>query len=54
MVQIWITGDGGGICLSTVNHLLELGVGDLKHADPYVEEFDVQLKKVFSIWYATF
>ena len=37
-----------------VNHLLELGVGYLKHADPYVEEFDVQLKKVFSIWYATF
>ena len=27
-----------------VNHLLELGVGDLKHADPYLEEFSEQLK----------
>ena len=36
-----------------VNHLLELGLGDLKKEEPYIKEFDEQLKKVFKIYHYT-
>ena len=39
------------IIIWCVNHLLELGIHDLKSSDPYIKEFDEQLKKVFTIYY---
>ena len=39
------------ILLHCINHLLELCLGDLKSADPYVQEFDEGLKKVFKLYY---
>jgi len=34
-----------------VNHLLELGLKDLKNVEPYIKEFDDQLKKLFKIYH---
>ena len=31
--------------------MLELGIGDLKDADPSVEEFNEQLQKIFKVYY---
>ena len=37
-----------------VNHLLEsFGVGDLKHADAFVQQFNDDLKKVFSMYHCS-
>ena len=35
------------LVLYCVNHLMELGLKDLSNVEPYVKEFDEQLKKVF-------
>ena len=39
------------LLIHCINHLLELGIGDLKDADPYVEEFNEQLQKIFKVYY---
>ena len=39
------------LILWCINHLLELGIKDLKNVDPYILEFDEQLKKVFTVYY---
>ena len=39
------------LLIHCINHLLELGIGDLKDADPYVEVFNEQLQKIFKVYY---
>ena len=39
------------VLVHCINHLLELGIGDLKGADPYVLEFSENLQKVFKMYY---
>ena len=35
------------IFIHCVNHLMELGLQDLKHEEPYINEFDAILMKLF-------
>ena len=39
------------IVLHCVNHLLELGLKDMKEADAHVKQFDKQLKKKIAVYY---
>ena len=39
------------VLVHCINHLLELGIGDLKGADPYVLEFSENLQKIFKMYY---
>ena len=39
------------ILFHCINHLLELGLQDLKEKEPFIKEFDEQLKKVFKIYH---
>ena len=44
-------GWGWVVIVWCINHLLELGIKDLKNMDPYIHEFDDQLRKVFTVYY---
>ena len=39
------------IFIHCVNHLMELGIQDLKHDEPYRDEFDKILQKLFIMYH---